>query len=124
MTRPEGPERATTDDAPGSGPGTEAADAPASGTTDSPTVPQPTVPQPIVPQPTAVPPTEGAADEPTEALSGTIAALTADNLDQSERRRLLGRLAGDIRARGVGDLFRPRAAMRWVADAVGDIAPR
>jgi hypothetical protein len=64
------------------------------------------------------------ADEPTEALSGTIAALTADNLDQSERRRLLGRLAGEIRARGIGDLFRPRAAMRWVADVVGDIAPR
>jgi len=59
-----------------------------------------------------------------EELSGTIAALTADDLDQSERRRLLGRLAGQIRVRGIGDLFRPRAAMRWVADAVSDIAPR
>src|SRR5436305_7112904 len=64
-------------------------------------------------------------DQPVaEELSGTIAALTADDLEQSERRRLLGRLAGEIRARGIGDLFRPRAAMRWVADAVSDIAPR
>src|SRR5579859_1335536 len=57
-------------------------------------------------------------------LSGTLAALTADDLDQSERRRLLGRLAAEFRARGIADLFRPRAAMRWVADAVSDIAPR
>jgi len=57
-------------------------------------------------------------------LSGTLAELTADDLDQSERRRLLGRLAGEIRARGIGDLFRPRAAIRWIADLVGDVAPR
>jgi|SRR5579859_2171940 len=63
-------------------------------------------------------------DEPVEELSGTLAKLTDDDLDQSERRALLGRLAGQIRARGIGDLFRPRAAMRWIADAVGDIAPR
>jgi hypothetical protein len=60
----------------------------------------------------------------SDDLSGTVAALTADDLDQSERRRLLGRLAAEIRARGIGDLFRPKAAMRWVADAVSDIAPR
>src|SRR5947209_8168613 len=65
-----------------------------------------------------------AGDEPAEELSGTIAALTADDLDQSQRRALLGRLAGQLRARGIGDLFRPRAAIRWIADAVGDIAPR
>jgi hypothetical protein len=59
-----------------------------------------------------------------DELSGTIAALTDENLDQSERRRLLGRLAGQMRARGIGDLFRPKAAMRWVADAVSDVAPR
>jgi hypothetical protein len=70
----------------------------------------------------AVQPAPEAAD--AEKLSGTVAALTADDLDQSERRRLLGRLAGEIRARGIGDLFRPRAAMRWIADLVGDIAPR
>src|SRR5215468_3481851 len=64
------------------------------------------------------------ADASGDELSGTIAALTADDLDQSERRRLLGRLAGQIRLRGIGDLFRPKAAMRWIADAVSDIAPR
>src|SRR5258708_9260764 len=48
--------------------------------------------------------------EGDDALAGTIAALTEDDLDQSERRRLLGRLAGEIRSRGIGDLFRPRAA--------------
>jgi hypothetical protein len=68
---------------------------------------------------------EHAPEQPAaEELSGTIAALTDDELDQSERRRLLGRLAAQIRARGIGDLFRPRAAMRWIADLVGDIAPR
>jgi hypothetical protein len=95
MTRPEGSDRETPDDVPGSGPAHVVYDAP-------------------VPE----------AAPATEELSGTIAALTADDLDTSERRRLLGRLAGQIRARGIGDLFRPRAAMRWVADAVGDIAPR
>lgn len=64
------------------------------------------------------------ADESGEELSGTIAALTADDLDQSERRRLLGRLAGQIRLRAIGDLFRPKAAMRWIADTVSDVAPR
>src|SRR2546423_7871011 len=95
MTRPEESDRETPDDTPGSSPG--AAGAP----------------------PPAAPPVG-----PAEECSGTIAALTADDLDQSERRRLLGRLAGQIRARGIADLFRPRAAMRWVADAVSDIAPR
>jgi len=56
-------------------------------------------------------------------LSGTVAALTAEDLPQADRRRLLGRLAGEVRQRGVGDLFRPRAALRWVADAVTDVAP-
>src|SRR2546429_8270588 len=63
-------------------------------------------------------------EPPDEDLSGTLAELTADDLDQTERRRLLGRLAGQIRARGIGDLFRPRAAIRWIADLVGDVAPR
>jgi len=70
--------------------------------------------------------TSPAGPEPpaAEELSGTLAALTVDDLEQSERRRLLGRLAAQIRARGIGDLFRPRAAIRWIADLVGDIAPR
>jgi hypothetical protein len=77
------------------------------------------VPPGVVSVPVVVP-----AEPAEEELSGTIAELTADDLDTSERRRLLGRLAGQIRARGIGDLFRPRAALRWVADVVSDIAPR
>jgi hypothetical protein len=76
-------------------------------------------------QPSPYPPGPDSQQPVAEAaLSGTVAALTDDDLDQSERRRLLGRLAAEIRARGMGDLFRPRAAMRWIADLVGDIAPR
>ncbi len=101
MTRPEEPHPATPDDAPGSGPAPEVAEAPASDL-----------------------PAADTAEPATEQLSGTIAELTADDLDQSERRRLLGRLAGEIRARGISDLFRPRAALRWVADTVSEIAPR
>jgi len=61
--------------------------------------------------------------ENAEEMSETIAALADEELPQAERRRLLGRLAAEVRARGVGDLFRPKAAVRWMADAVGDVAP-
>jgi hypothetical protein len=56
-------------------------------------------------------------------LTGTVAALTDDDLEQAQRRRLLGRLVAEVRARGIGDLFKPRAALRWVADTLTDIAP-
>lgn len=56
-------------------------------------------------------------------LSRTVAALTADDLEPATRRELLGRLVGDIRRRGLGQLFRPRAALRWMADVVADVAP-
>ncbi|MDG4823780.1 hypothetical protein O7635_18145 [Asanoa sp. WMMD1127] len=56
-------------------------------------------------------------------LGDTVAKLTADDLEPGARKRLLGRLVGQVRARGVGDLFKPRAAVKWVADAVGDVAP-
>jgi hypothetical protein len=57
------------------------------------------------------------------AMAGSIARLAESDLDAGERRRLLGRLAGQLRGRGVSDTFKPRSAMRWVADAVGDIVP-
>ncbi len=57
------------------------------------------------------------------AMAGSIARLAESDLEAGERRRLLGRLAGQLRVRGVSDTFKPRAAMRWVADAVGDIVP-
>ncbi|HZN74989.1 MAG TPA: hypothetical protein VFC00_25420 [Micromonosporaceae bacterium] len=56
-------------------------------------------------------------------MSKTVAALTAEDLEPAQRRKLLGRLAAEVRARGIRDLFNPRAAMRWVADAVSDVAP-
>lgn len=52
-----------------------------------------------------------------------MAALTADDIEPGQRRRLLGRLVAESRARGVGDLFKPRAAVRWMTDAVSDMAP-
>lgn len=56
-------------------------------------------------------------------LGKTVAALTADDLEPANRRELLGRLVGDIRRRGLGQLFRPKAALRWMADVVTDVAP-
>ncbi|MEV4760197.1 hypothetical protein AB0J86_34560 [Micromonospora sp. NPDC049559] len=57
-------------------------------------------------------------------LGATVAALAEDEIDTARRRHLLGRLVGELRTRGVGDLFKPRAAIRWLTDVVGDIAPR
>ena len=58
-----------------------------------------------------------------DELGKTVAALTADDLEPAGRRRLLTRLVGDVRRRGLGQLFRPKAALRWMGDVVGDIAP-
>ncbi|HEY2793357.1 MAG TPA: hypothetical protein VGJ28_13415 [Micromonosporaceae bacterium] len=63
--------------------------------------------------------TTAAADD----LGGTLAALADDDLDTAGRRNALARLAGQLKQRGVGDLFKPRGAMRWIADAVGDVVP-
>ncbi|HEU4349772.1 MAG TPA: hypothetical protein VFR35_18495 [Actinoplanes sp.] len=68
------------------------------------------------------------AETPVQAaddadIGKTIAALTADDIEPEGRRRLLGRLVGDVRRRGLGQLFRPKAALRWMTDVVGDIAP-
>lgn len=70
-----------------------------------------------------------AGDAPTEPttdaeLSAAVAALTEDDLPSATRRRLLGRLVRtEVRERGVGRLFRPKAAIAWITDAVGDVAP-
>jgi len=66
------------------------------------------------------------AETPAETdaeIGRTVAALTADDLEPSSRRKLLGRLVNDVRRRGLGQLFRPKAALRWMADVIGDIAP-
>lgn len=61
--------------------------------------------------------------EPDDELGQTVVALTADDIEPAGRRHLLGRLVGDIRRRGLGKVFRPKAAIQWMADVVGDIAP-
>jgi hypothetical protein len=65
-------------------------------------------------------PAEARADED---LGRTVAALTADDLEPSGRRRLLGRLVGDVRRRGLGQMFKPRTALRWMADVIADVLP-
>lgn len=66
--------------------------------------------------------TPAQATQDTE-IGATVAALTSDDLEPAGRRQLLGRLVGDVRRRGLGQLFKPKAALRWMADVIGDIAP-
>jgi hypothetical protein len=74
---------------------------------------------PILPDP-AETPAQAAQDE---EIGATVAALVADDLEPASRRQLLGRLVTDVRRRGLSQVFKPRAAIRWMADVVGDIAP-
>jgi hypothetical protein len=94
-------------------------------------------PEQPTPSGTAMPPEQSpAGDELTAAtpepltqqqaddeLGQTVAALTADDIEPAGRRKLLVRLVTDIRRRGLGQVFRPKAALRWMADVVGDVAP-
>ncbi|MEU1242589.1 hypothetical protein ABZ388_19750 [Micromonospora parva] len=63
--------------------------------------------------------TDGGASD----LGATVAALTADDIEPARRRQLLTRMVGQARARGISDLFKPRAAVRWMVDTVAEIAP-
>lgn len=63
------------------------------------------------------------SDPGADDFGATVVALTGDEVSTGKRRKLLGRLAGQVRRRGVGKLFRPKAAVQWMADALGDIAP-
>lgn len=85
---------------------------------------------PDTPPRVPLPDESAGAAEPTrevveidDDLGATVAALTADDVGQNQRRRLLTRMVGQIRVRGVGDLFKPRAAIRWITEAVSDVAP-
>jgi hypothetical protein len=72
------------------------------------------------------PPTPQEADDPRPAddeLGQTVAALTADDIEPAGRRKLLVRLVTDVRRRGLGQVFRPKAALRWMADVISDVAP-
>jgi hypothetical protein len=67
---------------------------------------------------------EVAQAEHDAEIGATVAALTADDLEPAGRRQLLGQLVADVRRRGVAQLYRPAAALRWITDAVSDIAPQ
>ncbi|WP_397538892.1 hypothetical protein [Salinispora mooreana] len=49
--------------------------------------------------------------------------MTADDVLPARRGQLLGRLVGQARTRGFGDLFRPRSALGWMVDTIAETAP-
>ena len=67
------------------------------------------------------------ADESKEdrkdELALAVAGLAESEMDKAGRARLLGRLVGGLKQRGVSQLFQPRKAMQWIVDAVTDLAP-
>ncbi|WP_130333254.1 hypothetical protein [Micromonospora kangleipakensis] len=67
-------------------------------------------------------------DDDADQLGATVAALTADDIEPTRRRQLLTRLVNQAlkqaRARGLADLFKPKAAVGWMVDTVSDVAPR
>ncbi|WTY48378.1 hypothetical protein OG617_22425 [Micromonospora sp. NBC_01412] len=65
----------------------------------------------------------GVPDDGRTELGATVIALTADDIEPARRRQLLTRLVGQVRVRGLADLFKPRAAVRWMTDAVAEVAP-
>ncbi|ATO14305.1 hypothetical protein CO540_11170 [Micromonospora sp. WMMA2032] len=86
------------------------------------------------PEPGPAPTTPDAATAPAEPgrapsgadgdeLGATVAALTADDIAPARRRQLLVRMVGQARARGITDLFKPKAALRWMTDTVAEVAP-
>ncbi|MGE5829514.1 MAG: hypothetical protein ACM30G_14310 [Micromonosporaceae bacterium] len=66
----------------------------------------------------------GASVSGPDSFGQAVARLTESDLPLAERRNLLARLAASLRERGFTDLFRPRAAMNWLADTIVDVAPR
>jgi hypothetical protein len=65
----------------------------------------------------------GADGPDADGLGDTVVAITADDIEPGHRRRLLGNLVRQARRSGIGQFFRPKAALRWMTDTVGDIAP-
>jgi hypothetical protein len=56
-------------------------------------------------------------------VAGAVTALSDPDLDKAGRRQALGRIVAQLRERGVGQLYKPSQAMRWVADEIGDVVP-
>jgi hypothetical protein len=84
------------------------------GTTQPPVEPGPSVPGDIVPG------DQAASDE----MAAAVARLADTDLPKGERRRAIGQIATALRKRGFTDVFKPKAAMAWLADTVVDVAPR
>lgn len=62
-------------------------------------------------------------DAPGDELATAVAGLAESDLDRQGRARLLGRMLGGLRQRGVKQLFAPRKALNWITDSVADLAP-
>lgn len=62
--------------------------------------------------------------DPDPDLTETVKELAEEDVQPARRRKLLGRLVRDQTAkRGVRDLFNPKKAVAWMADAIAEIAP-
>lgn len=62
--------------------------------------------------------------EPDAEVTRAVRELAEDDVEPARRRKLLGRLVRDqTRRRGVRQLFRPKAAAQWMAEAVTEVAP-
>jgi hypothetical protein len=62
--------------------------------------------------------------DPDPELVQAVQELAEEDVEPARRRRLLGRLVREqTRRRGVRDLFKPKAAVQWMVDAITDIAP-
>jgi hypothetical protein len=65
-----------------------------------------------------------ARPEDVRELAETVQELARDDIEPAQRRTLLGRLVHDqIRRQGTRALVRPKAATRWMADAITDVVP-
>jgi len=78
-------------------------------------------PAPDEPSGSAAPGGDGAPGD--DEVAQTVAALAEADLQPAQRRRLLRPLVDSARQRGLGGMFRPKTALRWIADTVIEIAP-
>jgi len=62
--------------------------------------------------------------DPDPELTEAVQELSQEDVEPARRRKLLGRLVRSQTSKhGVKDLFKPKEAVRWVADAIGDVIP-
>jgi len=64
---------------------------------------------------------EQAAD--LDGFSRAVVELAESDMDTASRRKSIAHMVTALRGRGVGKLFQPGKAVRWVTDAVTDLAP-